>query len=1152
MSGAGPAYFSEPLPSVASGARDSEYGDLVDREQDNDEEGDDGSTVLGDPRSTGSSVVDDGEASTVAETGSVGTNDERWLALMRDLEGEEEKAEGGEVVGDISIAELERTRCEAEQSEKEARDQEYRHAIAENGDTSAKNTGADHARHMPDNLSTLLSEGTIQKHDTATGLDDGQPSASSGCPQDVIKVPSPDHKTSQNVGPPQAAGTQDPWLVDKFNQLWNTLTPGLPAASANSASGNNTVGWINTKPVTGSGNVQPHGFPGQIKTDEGVDNGNHISESERIFQAFDPREDVIGILRPKAKGEKNTLGDTVSQVDTKQPKKLGTLQPKEKQIVNLEPLRPVGKVENQFRLLKEERLQRQVLDEKPLLPAKGQLNEPKAFEAGILGESAGTWMAFGDKKPPTQPLPPKVRILANETPLQPNLPAKPNWPVRTSRKPQFTPFSVKTGDLLNDPDLIVQEPTISKGSSENTEAFENEIQQKKSLRFTGVSPPYRNAVTVATQNPRYSPAPMVKGPPPSRPLVSILKPDVSSTSLTIEPKTKAYNHEYIREVVIRNLPKDITYSSLLDQVSGGLLEKVMIDWNVLEARIVFAEPEAAHRFYTKTEQNGFWVHTELPHIRLVGKDGLIQCTLGGFLWTQHSSRMTPSMISGIWDSCVCRCLLISNFPKNITMEKLVGDIAKIFLGSSVKENDIIETAGIKRNLKVSNTGLMASVRFTAIMFAVKAGRELLRTPEYAGIHPYYDRDPCGGLKADPPSVWDQGPGTENVKTEAKQPATQVAQPQANRATQRPVAQRPAGGHRGQPSVLKTGKYSATPTRPPIPQPQRPTRPTIAYEAPSFAGVKKTFAEAAGVAHKVATGPIREHASQTVRQRPPPPSLQQGIPPQKLTFRYNYNNWDAEPEAEVPTPEGAHWNHKEQNLVQEYQQALFKKRRRGSDADKAPIVEKKFEKPKVETSYYDRLVYLTNLPRDLSVTRLLRFVRGGPVEHLILQAPSSQYDTCKAIIIFIHRYSARDYKCYLHSPGLVIAPGHRVAFMEDVNDRRFDGIRLVSSLTIRSEGLTRCLRADMLPKGTTLPEVLGVIEEGMNHSTLEFENAIIDVSPEDKNMVVVILRLVSVGRAVWAAGMLRKHFDGMVLSYDRDPCQGPLTELEEVNVKDEAY
>lgn len=152
MSATGPAYL-EPVPSAASGPEDRDGG--------SDTEGDDSSTVVGGPRSPGSvSLVDDDEdeASTVAETGSVGTNDERWRALMRDLEAEEQP-------GYPSTADMEKVRSEAEQNETAARDQEYRRAIAEKEDLSAKSIRAGDAK--PIRISTISPEGTAPKGETA-------------------------------------------------------------------------------------------------------------------------------------------------------------------------------------------------------------------------------------------------------------------------------------------------------------------------------------------------------------------------------------------------------------------------------------------------------------------------------------------------------------------------------------------------------------------------------------------------------------------------------------------------------------------------------------------------------------------------------------------------------------------------------------------------------------------------------------------------------------------------------------------------------------------------------------------------------------------------------------------------------------------------
>lgn len=1061
---------------------------------------------------------------------------------------------------DIPVSDLEKARSEAEDEERDVRDKEYRDAIAEKQRVPEKTRKPENASYISQSSPAISTNRHLDELKAMVSP------AENTVEQDVRFHPSnealqatqnflPTDRASSNVILPSVAGSRtidpdDPWLINKFNEIWSTLSPGLTAPT-------NSVGWINPKPVTmdgkGQHTKQTYGHLNGDKPASGEVGQNRISESERILLSFDPREDVIGILRPKVKGEKNVLDENTTNIGPKKLKQVEVPQQKEKPVVNKEPVRPIGKIENQFRLLKEEQLQRLATGREQHADTS-QENKLKESDSLLVEEISKAKQAPVAEKlpPPRSALPTASKILIDlPSGLKPSSDA--NRQSQTNQKPQPTLFSVKTGDLLNDPELMAR-PIIMSAGPQKDKGGPDELRQKKSLRFHGVSPPSKAKTEIEVQGLHPALATKsrqaVQGLSP-KPLVSILKQDMPSTSVAPKPMTKSYNYEYIREVCIRNLPKDITYSSLLDQVSGGLLEKVMIDWNTLEARITFVEPEAARRFYSKIEHNGFWVHTELPHIRLTGKENLVQCTLGGFLWTQHSSPMSPSMIEGIWNRRASRCLMINNFPKTISMEILVNDIFRLFAGTSVKETEIIETVGIKRNLLVSATGLMASVRFTAIIFALRVGKELHSIgPQYTATAPIYDADPCGGLMgAEPPSVWMQGKAPENMKRGTGRPAAPVSQSQVATAPPKPIIVKPAVAHKGSNPSTKRKSLEALSQQPP--GSIRPIIGPIRGKAADSTAIAKAFSEAAQTTQNAVTSPIRQPASSVQFQHVQSQrSITQELPPQNVTFRYNYNNWDSEPKAEPPKPEGAHWNHKEQNLVLEYEQSLMKKRRRGSDTDKTSTVsKKKVEKPKPEVSYYERLVCLTNLPRKLTAARLLRFIRGGAVEHVLLQPPSSQYDTSKAIVIFIHRHSAREYKNYLQSPGLNIERGHRIACMDnDPNDRRFDGIRLVPSHAIRSDGITRCLRIDMLPKGTTLDNVLGVIEENMNHSALDFEHARLSVSLEDKDMVMVILRLISIGRAVWVAGILRRNYEGIIISYDRDPCQGPLSELEEVDAK----
>lgn len=279
----------------------------------------------------------------------------------------------------------------------------------------------------------------------------------------------------------------------------------------------------------------------------------------------------------------------------------------------------------------------------------------------------------------------------------------------------------------------------------------------------------------------------------------------------------------------------------------------------------------------------------------------------------------------------------------------------------------------------------------------------------------------------------------------------------------------------------------------------------------------------------------------------PRATQSSVPPPRI-FGRTYDNWGTDTGIVEARPEGAHWNHKGQDVVREYNDTIFntinKRVRRNSDASAAEKL--KAEKEKADGSFIDRLVYLTNLPRNLHAARLFRFIRGGMVEHVELRAPTSQYNTSSAIIVFAHRSSAKTYKNYLDSPGLTIEHNHRVVYSENIALELAKNIRLLNPNSIRNDGLTRCLRVDLLPKDTILKEFVGIIEESMNHSKLALEHSSIEVSKEDKDTAVVILKLMTIGTAIFVINVLRKNYDDINITFDSDPCQGPVEELDEVN------
>lgn len=1054
---------------------------------------------------------------------------------------------------------MEKTRAEAEEEEIKARDWEYKMAVAEKQDEAAKNIGHGQGTIVPSITPTVFLCSTTSAPE-AVNRPEGDTVEQHNIPRLHIRKAShsktkdtlADVTSNPALGPLSSSSgktTEELSLLKKFNAIMKTLTPGPSAATVNGIHGHHsTVGWINPKQNSGDRNFPTSSLlDARLNAHETKDqpkNSMLMSETERILMSFDPKEDVIGILRPKAKGEKNIL-EGVTGMTPLVPKKAKVTKP---QVQHEEPPRKVGNIESQFKLLREQQLQHKA----ELQASTTYKIQPTTVETStgvnpseILQTSVAKDSTLYSHSSAKGLLLVQDQVGTQATPLRPV-----NWTQKPVQKVLPLPSSPRrrhSNKSRSPPRQLL--PRVVPKTHGDPRTEEPELNHQKSLRFHDLPAPARTATRVqTTQPPSAVPAAQSSAVVHDRPkaLISILKPLKPVEVSVMLPKNRSYNHEYIREVCIRNLPKDITYSTLLDQVSGGLLEKVIIDWNTLEGRVVFAEPEAARRFYKQVERTGFWVHTEVSHIGLIGN--LVQCTLGGFLWTQHSSEMSPTMIQGIWKLRASRCLLINDFPKDITIGKLTKDVLKILAQPATKEKEIIETGGIKRNLQVSSTGFLACIRFSAITLALKVANELHNfSPEYMDVDAIYDADPCGGLMGkEPPSIWIHGKqiGNENPELRPsyppelqRKPASLVKPIQLTaKAEKLPISQVD--------TIRQFGPHTPKATLQ-VPGQRLPIKPVVRREPTNFSLMAKKL-------------PI--HAQQTQRAitqaiHPPPLRVQpqtlqkpnQPAPPPAI-FRYDYDNWDDEPEETVQKPPGAHWNHKEQNLVHEYNQSLFKKRRRGSDASKTVvIVKKKVEKPK-EISTYDRQVYLTNLPRNLKIEKLLRFVRGGVVEYVDLLGPTSKYDTSTAYILFVHRSSARDYKNYLLSPALAIERHHRVVDAEIAPKNRFDGIRRLPSHHVRSESLTRCLRIDLLPKGTTLEHIIDIIEEGMNHSTLDFEHASIDISVEDKDTMVVDLRLMSIARAVWTVGIVRKSYSDLLISFSRDPCQGPVEELDEVNVE----
>lgn len=904
----------------------------------------------------------------------------------------------------------------------------------------------------------------------------------------------------------------DPSTQQSFDAYGHNMTPLTPVTLTSPAGhisrSQKSVEWMNLKPtgMDDSARIQP--------------SSKFISENERILSSFDPMDDVIFML--KSKGEKNTL--ETSDITKNQEKSVNEPGNDESSV------RIPGIKEMQFQALKE----------------KGQ---------GDI--SSGKVEHTVDKTPKTEP---KISL---ETHAQETLAKNVGTPVIINKpSPRVTPivnFSAKgkqgkiTGVIPNMPNRVpkasrrISSPTTlrSRGlnvtaspmvisAKEQSRLEEPELHHKKSIRFCDV----------LTSNPM-KPESQATKVDVNKPLASILKSTPAEPLTHLPDNNRIYNYEYIREVVVYNLPNDVTLSSLLRQVRGGLLEKALIDSHDLSARLVFVEPEAARRFYNNIHRIGFFVHTEIPAAQFSLKERLIQCSLRGFIWTNHSCEIPVHMIQNIWKHGITRCLIISNFPRDIGVMRLLEDVMELLGLPAVETKYVIEGASTDRDL--SSTGVFVRIGFSCIQYAFRVGKDLSTySPLYSSISISHDRDPCGGLiNMEPPSCWTGGKEIGNDRPAASSPAVKSQAPAKKSA---PLA------------------YTAAPTKPtmnvradivalwnqfddqshPVPVEKGPVNPHFTASAPPVADItiafkgfsipKKTRKSPGefnlNIAHdKIIPQKVQIERS-TIQDTPPPAVLEQ----------VTYDNWGVGLSTKAPQPPlGAHWNYGGQDVAREYNEAITKKARRMPEVLNTPD-----EKPKIgniweDPPFIDRIVHLKNLPRGFHIARLFRFIRGGMVEHVELMPPNSEYNTSSAIIVFVDPDSVKSYKSYLKSPGLAVEVNQRVVFAENIKPEIVANIRSLGHHGAR----TRCLHIESLPKGTMLGEFLGVIEENMNHCSIEFEHAAVR---ESKDWCEAFLRLLSIGTAVFVAQVLERNYTGITITYDRDPCEGPVEELDKINLE----
>ncbi|KAL7273419.1 hypothetical protein RUND412_003735 [Rhizina undulata] len=815
-----------------------------------------------------------------------------------------------------------------------------------------------------------------------------------------------------------------------------------------------------------------------------------LTETERILQSHDPEIDVINILRhdkKQAKANANSANTIHSEPVLKDEQ--------------IDPNSLRGKFEFLKKRNKEnrEQLEATAAEEKKLAEQAGKPNIDvrKALEA-IPPSAASAAKSI------------MVSSAAQTSAQKPDNKNQEPGKVKLSNVTKTAAVSKITEPLVSKPVSIPQKPPAL---GANPSKLKPAIKQAK---------------------------PPVAIPGQSVPVKSILKPssqfvNIDAKPVQIPPKSPViktnlpYNYEHIREVTIRKIPGDTTYKRLLSQVRGGILEKAVIDWSALEARIVFVQPEAARAFHKFAEKNGIWIPTKLSHYPIIGNDSLVQCELSPFLWTENSAVMTHSMINAVYDNGATRCLRISGARKNITTEEIKSDIMaelRSFM-PNVSERDVFESVEMSTDASGKRTVVIIFTAYTLAFRAIKAVTE--KIPSYGKPVLSYAPDPCGGLI---PGV--APPGREGNLSKKNDKGKGESNKVVEFIINGNISAIPPPGSGSDLSSKKLSSEGTTPSDL-ISFGRHPTNSNPVAQLPD----RSASSNNPVMANSLPQPPLPKRLAKAKSQ------AQAAQAAQDQALQQAYDNWDFMKKKKEDSPPGSHWNWRDIDNYVRYQESLSKvargheQVRNGMETAKVDRKGSISPRPKYDSNYQRRAVYLTNLPRYADANTLFPYIRCGAIESLVVHIPKGNHDPALATIIFVAPESAEMFRQNLRDPGIIIDRYHRILIDESIQR---EGLKVLLQKQIMKYGWSRCIRIQNLPLGTTADHVKSVLEEQMNHNYLELEFKSTEVVGEK---VTVRMRFLGISTAVWAEQAVERvsKWQGVVVEYEEDPCDVPLVDVE---------
>lgn len=198
-----------------------------------------------------------------------------------------------------------------------------------------------------------------------------------------------------------------------------------------------------------------------------------------------------------------------------------------------------------------------------------------------------------------------------------------------------------------------------------------------------------------------------------------------------------HNFDKIREISLRNIPRDVPLLSLLGNLNFGLLDRIHFLPEKGELRVFYVEPEAARNGYIYLHKFGAWVESEIGDAARVNNQCLL--TLNAFLWNNESLPVSSALMNAIENEGATRVLFITGVPNDCDSKRLLARVMSLLPPSPNRD--------VKKHIEhLSKIDKDAEIRFTSIIECRNVKMNMEKLEIFKSAYFFYGPDPCGPLR----------------------------------------------------------------------------------------------------------------------------------------------------------------------------------------------------------------------------------------------------------------------------------------------------------------------------------------------------------------------------------------------------------------------